>query len=248
MYSSYFVFWYFSFLFFSIFVPLIFIYFSDFDFSLTSMSFYLAFLKDYKYLIPVFNFFYSNDYFFFGFFLFKMFYKFIYIFFHLYVLSTFLLVGGFLKYYVMQFFYFFISFLSLYCFFLIKFFKNVFLFVVFIKYLFSSFDWGAIISIFKNFLFSDNFIILLLFVLKSIFKYLISVFFNFFSFLLYIITKIIYFILPDYLGNFLSLHFSFLLDFFLIKFYSFLITILDLLIILLSTYFKDLTFFGFAST
>lgn len=252
IYSSYFIFWYVFFLIFSIFLPLIFIYFSDFDFSFTTMSVYLAFLKDYKYLVPIFNFFYSNDYFFFGFFLFKMFCKFTYIFFNLYVFSIFLFTATIIKYSIIQFFYFFISFLSLHCFFLMKVLKNILLTIIFIKSLlvswYSSLNVSVLISIFKNFLFSDNFIIFLFLVLKSIFKYFFSLLFNLFSCTVHIICKGFLFFLPDYLINPLSLHFSLLLDFFLIKFYSVIIATLDFLIVILNTYLKDLTFFGLAST
>lgn len=252
IYSSYFIFWYVFFLIFSIFLPLIFIYFSDFDFSFTTMSVYLAFLKDYKYLVPIFNFFYSNDYFFFGFFLFKMFCKFTYIFFNLYVFSIFLFTATIIKYSIIQFFYFFISFLSLHCFFLMKVLKNILLTIIFIKSLlvswYSSLNVSVLISIFKNFLFSDNFIIFLFLILKSIFKYFFSLLFNLFSCTVHIICKGFLFFLPDYLINPLSLHFSLLLDFFLIKFYSVIIATLDFLIVILNTYLKDLTFFGLAST
>lgn len=252
LYSSYFVLWYFSFLIFSIFLPLVFIYFSDFNFSLTTMSVYLAFLSDYKYLTPIFNFFYSNDFFFFGFYVLKVFYKFIYIFFNLYIFPFLFFIISMIKYLIMQLFYFFISFLSLYFFFLFKILKNIWFIVIFVKSL--TVSWSSLssisplIDIFKNFLFSDNFVIFLFLILKSVFEYLWIFLSSLFGSIINVICTIALFFLPDYLVNWLAIHVSPLLDFFLIKFYSLIIVILDHLIVILNTYLKDITFFGFVST
>src|SRR4051812_7990431 len=100
LYSSYFFLWYAFFFLFSVFIPLIFIYFSDSNFSFASVC--LSFVKDYKYLTPLLNIFFSNDYFFFGTFVFKFLYKSVFIFFNLYVFTIFLLVVGVLKYYIIK--------------------------------------------------------------------------------------------------------------------------------------------------
>ncbi len=259
LYFSYFLIWYVSFFIFSIFIPFLYLYLADFTF-VTIKSFYLAyvvnFVKDYKYLAFIFDFFFGNNFVYYGSFVFVFFFKYIFILFHLNVFSLFLIILSSLKYYFIKFFIFlffiFISVIGVYCSSLLDILKNLLIFGVLFKNIFfvggSLIKINALIDVFKNFLFSDNFIIFLFFIFKIIFVFIFSFLLGilkvFFSFLSYLFLLI----LPDYLVNYININFSIFSDFFLIKLYSFFITILDWLIPLLNSYFKDLTIFGLIST
>lgn len=260
VYSFYFLIWYVSFFVLSVIIPFLYLYLTDFNFSNFMGSFYLTFIKDfiqnYKYVFPIFDFFFNSNFFYFGGFVFKYVFQYAFFLFNLYLfpsLSYFISLSilkfiSFFTQILINIFFYFISFLNFYSFFFFNFLKLITIFNLLFKpvtYLF--YDLNAFLDVFKNFLFSDNFFILLwsvfCFVFGSIFNFIMPLFTNVVNFF----SAGFVAILPQFILEPLVSVFSRILDSFLILVFSNFIKFLDLIVFLSNTYLKDLTFFGFLS-
>jgi hypothetical protein len=218
--------------------------------------YYLTYFSDIKYLSFVSDFFFNKNFFFFIPIFLPLMFKFIYLTLSLYFFPFFTNIFLFLGLFFFIFFgypvLFIFSILKIYFFTLFTFFKSVLILIIFLKKLFfigsSLLGLNSLIDVFKNFLFSDNFIIFLFFILKLVVTQILLFFLFILKFVLSFFIGFIAWLLPPHLFQILSLNFSIFNDFTSAYIYSALIYILNLSITMLNTYLKDLTIFGLLST
>lgn len=209
-----------------------------------------------KYFSLFYNLFFKANFIFFGFIFFKLVVIIFYLLFEIYIfpILIFFLINSFFFFWwwLSYFTLFLVSGLKIFFYPVFKILKLLALLGVFLKPLvtfdISMFGLRAFIDVFKNFLFSDNYVIFIFFILKSIVNFF---FFN----VLYILKVIFSFLswtlslfLPPVLLKVFSINLLFFKDLITLNMCTMIINVLDFFINILNTYLKDLSFFGLVST
>jgi hypothetical protein len=256
-FTVYFLFFYFSFLLFSCLIPLFYVYFFSNTESLNlSFIIYFFYFKKIKYLSILFNFFAGPNFIYYAAYFIKLVPFSIFLTFSIYLNPIFLTISKILiKAIITKISYFFIFFLVLikiYFFEFFNIFKDILTLSIFLKNSVlggsPSLNLSPFLAIYKNFLFSDNFLIFSFYALESLFRFTLLLLSNIVYFVLGGLSFALKILIPNWFLQAMESNFSYLYDSFLIYFYSTFIRFLDYLIPLLNSYLKDLTFFGLLST
>ena len=256
IFTFYFLIWYLFFFFLSIFVPVLYMYVAEPGITNVTQLYYITYFSDTKYLYFISDFFFSKNFFFFTPVFLSFVLKFIYLVFDLYFFPLISYVFLFIFSHIFSFFsypiLFIFSIFKIYFFFLFSFFKSAFILIIFLKKLFlvgpSLLGLNSLFDIFKNFLFSDNFILFLFFIFKFVSAQVFAFFIVVLKFGLSSFISFFAWLIPAQIFQLLSFNFSIFNDFMLTHIYSILIHTLNFSINMLNTYLKDLTIFGLLST
>ena len=253
----YFSFFYFSFFLFSCLIPLFYVYFfSDTEsLNLFFITYYFYF-KKIKYFKILFNFFVDPNFIYYIGYFTKLVPFSVFLTFSLYLspvlLSILKVLITVITTKVFYFFALFFTIIKVYCFDVFNIFKDILALFIFFKNSvfgdFSLLNVAPLLAIYKNFLFSDNFVIFSFFVLESLHHFTFLLLLDVTHFCIENLSSMLGVLLPSRILQTIESNFSYLYDSFLAYFCSIFIKFLDYLIPILNSYLKDLTFFGLLST
>lgn len=239
----------------SIVLPLFYVFFFDanLDFLITPKLIYFAYLRDLKYFYLLLHYFFNFNFIFFPSYFFIYLCKAAFLFLDLYIFSFIKEFFIILYLNLFSFFvflkYLFLSFFKIYFFLFFSGIKTLSVYILFLKnFFFFYFDLKNVFEVFKNFLFSDNFIIFLFWIFEIILSFLLKLIFSFIKIIFFYFNFIMSFFIPESVVEGLRLNFHFLIDFLLSCFYFLFTKLLDNFIIFVNTYLKNLSFFGLIST